>query len=535
MDSEDVHALKKEKEKHLVKGNSSGKTYVVFFKHDILDIQSFDFVDFIFDHMVSSHQSGKDVTSDVILLCRDGPLPGHKLVLAAVSEMFHAIFREDSWDEVITILMPDFTRAVLADYFEKIFKFRVLDQAHEFNACIGSNTFKKTVSKVEVDVKVKEEDPFLESEDLDLGNMFEQKLGYGWMDEGQGGDYEDTYDEDYNDEYEEKPKKGQRKSLYSKEVKKNFRGHRGATKDFIWEHFVKNSEEESTCKHCGTVVREIKRIGKKRRHVLENHREMISQDHRAHLQQMNNIDVNNFDPKDLSKMENKKRADKRKELLPDEPVIDPETGAMLSKDALKKKLGKEKRLEKRRDLLPDEPVVDPESGNMLSKDALVKDIKSRETKDGKIIFKKGTKYSPVWEYFSTDPDNPAKCVCKLCQTSIVYVFNSSLSTSMLKYHLQAHHNLMQEDVKIHICSHCGKSFKKNSLRLLCEDKHNNIFKHICSLCGKGFNHKHQINSHMRSHTGETPHQCTDCGKSFREKTHLNKHMKIHTGTGRYHL
>ena len=124
---------------------------------------------------------------------------------------------------------------------------------------------------------------------------------------------------------------------------------------------------------------------------------------------------------------------------------------------------------------------------------------------------------------------------KLCQTSIVYVFNSSLSTSMLKYHLQAHHNLMQEDIKIHICSHCGKSFKKNSLRLLCEDKHNNIFKHICSLCGKGFNHKHQINSHMRSHTGETPHQCTDCGKSFREKTHLNKHMKIHTGTGRYHL
>ena len=30
MDSEDVHALKKEKEKHLVKGNSSGKTCVVF-------------------------------------------------------------------------------------------------------------------------------------------------------------------------------------------------------------------------------------------------------------------------------------------------------------------------------------------------------------------------------------------------------------------------------------------------------------------------------------------------------------------------
>ena len=105
--------------------------------------------------MVSSQQSGQDVTTDVVLLCRDGPLPGHKLVLAAVSEMFHTIFREDTWDEVITILMPDFTRAVLADYFEKIFKFRVLDQAHEFNACIGSNTFKKNVSKISIAKKKK--------------------------------------------------------------------------------------------------------------------------------------------------------------------------------------------------------------------------------------------------------------------------------------------------------------------------------------------------------------------------------------------
>ena len=30
MDSKDAHALKKEKEKHLVKGNSSGKTCVVY-------------------------------------------------------------------------------------------------------------------------------------------------------------------------------------------------------------------------------------------------------------------------------------------------------------------------------------------------------------------------------------------------------------------------------------------------------------------------------------------------------------------------
>ena len=46
-------------------------------------------------------------TADVRLQCGDGAVGGHRLVLAAVSPMLRAVFREDSWDEDIVIMLPD--------------------------------------------------------------------------------------------------------------------------------------------------------------------------------------------------------------------------------------------------------------------------------------------------------------------------------------------------------------------------------------------------------------------------------------------
>ena len=155
------------------------------------------------------------------------------------------------------------------------------------------------------------------------------------------------------------------------------------------------------------------------------------------------------------------------------------------------------------------------------------DSRKKQEQDGRRINGrciKGVRSSPVFEYFSTDPDNPAKCVCRLCQTSIVYSFKSNrASSSMLKYHLQALHNLLQDTVKKHACSKCGKTFRKKSLKLLCENAHNNIFKHICSKCGKGFNHKVLLDRHVRIHYRATL-QCTDCEKRFREKYTLKRHF-----------
>ena len=227
------------------------------------------------------------------------------------------------------------------------------------------------------------------------------------------------------------------------DVKKSVK-KRGPKHDLIWEHFTKISETESSCNHCSISVKEIKRIRKKRIHILKNHRDKISQDHEDDLKKENKIKVNNFN--------------------------------------------------------------------------------SRKKPVGIMNDKRYMRSSPVFEYFSSDPDNPAKCVCNLCQTSIVYSYKSSkASSSSMKYHLQAHHNLFQDSVKKHVCSKCGKSFRKISLKLLCEDTHNNIFKHICSQCGKGSNHKALLDRHVRSHYRATL-QCTDCEKRFREKYQLKTHF-----------
>merc|ERR1712223_1300468 len=336
--------------------------------------------DFIFDYIISNLEFGKDAITDVEIHCKNGVIFGHKLVLASISSVFHTMFSQDTWDEAITIMMPDFSTAMVSAYFENMFKHRKLDQSHELNACFGLNNLKNPVPVSKTEVKVKEEAPFVESDDVDLGMMFEQKVAYGsgWMDYDEKNDTSyleqfgsDTFDGDYEDDTSSRRK--------AKKVQKKAgkRGNRGA-KDFVWEHFEKTSDELKTCKHCGDVIKETKTIRKMRRHILENHRENISQEYKDHLLQVNNIAVDAFDLEEVKKLERQKRIDKE---------------------------------ERKRQLLPDEPVIDPETGMMLSKDALMKDmyIKKGMTIDPKA----NPKHSPVWEYFVADPNNHAKRVCSI--------------------------------------------------------------------------------------------------------------------------
>ena len=48
---------------------------------------------------------------DVTMQCGDGSVPCHRLVLASLSPMLSSILSSDTWDEAITIMMPDVTRS----------------------------------------------------------------------------------------------------------------------------------------------------------------------------------------------------------------------------------------------------------------------------------------------------------------------------------------------------------------------------------------------------------------------------------------
>ena len=61
---------------------------------------------------------------DVTMQCEDGSVPCHRLVLASLSPMLSAILSSDTWDEAITIMMPDVTcgevRRLLANLYNDL-------------------------------------------------------------------------------------------------------------------------------------------------------------------------------------------------------------------------------------------------------------------------------------------------------------------------------------------------------------------------------------------------------------------------------
>ena len=76
--------------------------------------------------------------SDVVLVCSDGLLPAHKLVLAALSPLLRSALAEaDTWDETVSVVMPDFSIQQVSRYLADIFTCEDLGQHPEINAVFG--------------------------------------------------------------------------------------------------------------------------------------------------------------------------------------------------------------------------------------------------------------------------------------------------------------------------------------------------------------------------------------------------------------
>ena len=78
--------------------------------------------DLIFDYIVSSLGAEPVATCDVRLVCGDGAVWGHRLVLASISRTLLSILSEaeagDTGDEAVTIIMPDCEVATVRQYFQ---------------------------------------------------------------------------------------------------------------------------------------------------------------------------------------------------------------------------------------------------------------------------------------------------------------------------------------------------------------------------------------------------------------------------------
>ncbi|CAH1791494.1 unnamed protein product [Owenia fusiformis] len=85
------------------------------------------------------------------------------------------------------------------------------------------------------------------------------------------------------------------------------------------------------------------------------------------------------------------------------------------------------------------------------------------------------------------------------------------------------HELRHNDIRLHVCDECGKSFTHPHLLKRHQSYHNKQFK--CQTCGKKFGLRHNLKVHEYTHTGEKPHCCQHCGKGFAQTTSLQHHYK----------
>ncbi|XP_054832549.1 zinc finger protein 420-like [Eublepharis macularius] len=94
-------------------------------------------------------------------------------------------------------------------------------------------------------------------------------------------------------------------------------------------------------------------------------------------------------------------------------------------------------------------------------------------------------------------------------------------------------HLVHSAEKPYKCSHCGKSFCRQSHLFHHHRVHTGEKPYRCSYCGKNFREHSHLTKHERLHTGERPYKCTDCGKSFCQSSNLRKHLKMHVGVTIY--
>ena len=82
----------------------------------------------------------------------------------------------------------------------------------------------------------------------------------------------------------------------------------------------------------------------------------------------------------------------------------------------------------------------------------------------------------------------------------------------------------------HICSHCGKGFKRQAYLRKHMNYHNNAKPYPCQYCGKIFRSQTNRAKHVLNHaTGSTSCTCSVCGNGFANGFELVKHARIHTG------
>ena len=91
----------------------------------------------VFEYLSDSICTNNDPTSDVVIYCSDGTVSAHKLVLASLSTMMYNVFTDSTWDETISVILPDVSSENMRNYLLKLYKGEDMRSFQDINQIIS--------------------------------------------------------------------------------------------------------------------------------------------------------------------------------------------------------------------------------------------------------------------------------------------------------------------------------------------------------------------------------------------------------------
>ena len=440
--------------------------------------------DLIYQYLSNSLLNAKDATSDVRIQCSDGSLSAHKLVLASVSKMLYEEFKENDWDETVSVIMPEYSVSDISKYLQNVYKNKPGNPS--INKTLGGGVYQP--DKKNSTIGTQTDEVLAPAREPRLDELMFQDDDDWFNDAADTGEASTT-----NSDGVVIIKFMRREvPLPSRSLKEGGR----ANVSFVWDHFTRVDHEKRLCNHCGETLTVSKgSTWKLRTHIMKEHNDKLSEDYKDYLKRDHNIDVDSYE---LNGNYN----------MPSENVVDPETGELLGKRSLKKKTKKVKK--KKYEEIWEHFKVDPENPHQT-----ICKICSDHIDNENGLMTEHLKF--VHDLVHQD-DVESNLLCSHCGLT----FESKADRNK--------HEGQHRDLQFWCTfADCSKGFdSEEKLTNHTNRKHTGEKPYACDVCSRKFFTKGNLKCHMRKHNLDRPFQCNECGKAFGNRGSLKTHMRVHS-------